>query len=127
MPSRGHATPRRGISLSSRNRRGPQRGSRVGVPAWGPGASESMRIINGSDKRAIGRLLARGGRGDRALDRRVRTIVDRVRSEGDRALLRFARAFDGVDAPLEVTAEEMREQASRYGNFRPAEESQQLP
>ena len=72
-----------------------------------------MRIINASNKRAIGRLLARGGRGDRALDRRVRTIVDRVRAEGDRALLRFARAFDGVDAPLEVTAEEMREQASR--------------
>src|SRR5712671_3960040 len=73
----------------------------------------SLRIINASDKRVIDRLLARGGRGDRALDRRVRTIVDRVRSEGDRALLRFARAFDGVEAPLEVTAEEMRERASR--------------
>ena len=72
-----------------------------------------MRIINASDKRAIDRLLARGGRGDRALDRRVRTIVDRVRSEGDRALLRFARTFDGVAPPLEVTAEEMRDQAKR--------------
>ena len=72
-----------------------------------------MRIINGSDKRAIGRLLALGGRGDLALDRRVRTIVDRVRSDGDRALLRFARKFDGAQAPLEVTAEEMREQAKR--------------
>ena len=72
-----------------------------------------IRIIDASDKRAIGRLLARGGRGDPALDRRVRTIVDRVRSDGDRALLRFARAFDGVRAPLEVTAEEMHEQASR--------------
>src|SRR5436190_7718638 len=78
-----------------------------------PSASESMRIINASDKRAIGRLLARGGRGDRALHRRVRTVVDRVRSDGDRALLRFARTFDGLRTPLEVTAEEMREQASR--------------
>jgi len=72
-----------------------------------------MRIINASDKRAIGRLLARGVRGDRGLNRRVRAIVDRVRSEGDRALLRFARTFDGVQAPLEITPEEMREQASR--------------
>ena len=72
-----------------------------------------MRIIDATNKRAIGRLLARDGRGDRALDRRVRTIVDRVRSDGDPALLRFARMFDSVKAPLEVTAEEMREQASR--------------
>jgi histidinol dehydrogenase len=61
----------------------------------------------------MGRLLARGGRGDRAIDRRVRTIVDRVRSEGDRALLRFARKFDGVAPPLEVSADEMRDQARR--------------
>ena len=40
VPSRGQANPRRGISESSRPRRGPQRGSRVGVPAWGPGAIE---------------------------------------------------------------------------------------
>src|SRR6185503_3496810 len=72
-----------------------------------------LRIVDASNERAIGRLLARGSRGDRALDRRVRTIVDRVRSEGDRALLRFARKFDGVAPPLEVTPEEMREQARR--------------
>jgi len=39
--------------------------------------------------------------------------VDGVRSGGDRALLRFARKFDGVAPPLEVTAEEMRDQAKR--------------
>ena len=72
-----------------------------------------MRIIDGSDRRAIARLLARGSRGDRALHRRVRAIVDRVRSDGDRSLLRFARKFDGVQPPLEVTAEEMHEQAER--------------
>ena len=72
-----------------------------------------IKIINASNKGAIERLLARGGRGDRALDRRVRTIVDRVRSGGDRALLRFAREFDGAAPPLEVTAEEMRDQAKR--------------
>ena len=46
-----------------------------------------MKIIDASNKRAIARLLARDGRGDRAFDRSVRTIVDRVRSDGDRALL----------------------------------------
>jgi histidinol dehydrogenase len=72
-----------------------------------------MRIINATNKRAIDRLLARDERRDRALDRRVRTIVDRVRSDGDRALLRFARKFDGAEAPLEVTTQEMLDQAKR--------------
>ena len=36
-----------------------------------------------------------------------------MRADGDRALIRFARKFDGVEPPLEVTAEEMREQAAR--------------
>jgi len=72
-----------------------------------------LKIIDAGDTRAVDRLLARGGRTDRSLDRRVRTIVDRVRSEGDRALLRFARKFDGAAPPLEVTADEMRDQAKR--------------
>lgn len=72
-----------------------------------------MRIIDASDKRAIARLLARSGRGNRTLDRRVHAIVDRVRADGDPALIRFARKFDGVEPPLEVDAEEMREQAAR--------------
>jgi histidinol dehydrogenase len=71
-----------------------------------------LKIIDAGDTRAVGRLLARGGR-DRSLDRQVRAIVDRVRSEGDRALLRFARKFDGAAPPLEVTADEMRDQAAR--------------
>ena len=41
---------------------------------------------------------------DRAFERRVAAIVDRVRAGGDRALLRFARRFDGVRPPLEVVA-----------------------
>ena len=43
-----------------------------------------LRIVDAGDKRAIARLLARGARGDRAFDRRVRAIVDRVRADGDR-------------------------------------------
>ena len=72
-----------------------------------------MRIIAATDRAALKRLLARGGRDDRALNRRVHAIVDDVRSAGDRALLRFARKFDGVQPPLEITTEEMREQATR--------------
>src|SRR5262249_10289017 len=44
---------------------------------------------------------------DPRLDRRVRTIVDRVRAEGDRAVRRFAHQFDGVTGSLEVTEREM--------------------
>ena len=59
------------------------------------------------------RLLARGAGADRALERRVRAIVDRVRASGDRALVGFAKRFDGVRPPLEVTPEEMRATASQ--------------
>ena len=47
MPSRGHAKPRRGISVSSRWGRAPTRGSRAWGPGWGPSASELMKT-NGS-------------------------------------------------------------------------------
>jgi histidinol dehydrogenase len=73
-----------------------------------------FRIINAANRTALERLL--GGddaRAGRAVDRRVRTIVDSVRREGDRALLRFARRFDDVRPPIEVGLDEMREQAAR--------------
>jgi histidinol dehydrogenase len=72
-----------------------------------------IRIISSTDRAALERLLARRGRSDRAFDRQVRTIVDRVRREGDRALLAFARRFDGVRPPLEIGADAMHEQAAR--------------
>jgi histidinol dehydrogenase len=80
-----------------------------------------MKIIQAGDKRAIDRLLApaggpsaRLGTGDdRAFERRVQTIVDTVRSGGDRALARFAARFDHQTGPIEVTAREMRAGAAR--------------
>jgi histidinol dehydrogenase len=72
-----------------------------------------FRIINAADRTALEGLFARDERADRALDRRVRAIVGRVRTGGDRALLRFARQFDDVRAPIEVGIDEMREQAAR--------------
>jgi histidinol dehydrogenase len=70
-----------------------------------------MRIIAATNRAALERLLVRRGADDRVLVRRVRTIVDRVAADGDRALFRYARAFDGIEPPLEVTVEDMREQA----------------
>jgi histidinol dehydrogenase len=66
-----------------------------------------MRIIDGSNRRALEHVLARDRHADRSFERRVRGIVERVREEGDAALLGFARRFDRVTPPLEVTREEM--------------------
>jgi histidinol dehydrogenase len=68
----------------------------------------SLRIIDARDARAVEALMARPVHDDRSFDRRVREIVDRVKTAGDRALVAYARRFDGVSAPLEVTAGEMR-------------------
>ena len=58
-------------------------------------------------------MLTPARRDDRAFDRRVQAIVDAVRTGGDRALLRFARKFDRLAAPVEVSAEEIRDGAAR--------------
>jgi histidinol dehydrogenase len=72
-----------------------------------------MRIVDASDKRAIGRLLAPAARRDRVFERQVQTIVDRVRRSGDRALTAYARRFDGVSGPIEVTRATMQAEADR--------------
>jgi len=71
-----------------------------------------MRIIDGRDRRAVNRVAA-GRRGpDRGIERRVSAIVGRVRREGDRALLAFARRFDDLRGPLEVSTREIQAGAS---------------
>jgi histidinol dehydrogenase len=71
-----------------------------------------MKIIDATNRRAIAELLARDTDVDRTFERRVRGIVDRVRVGGDAALAAFAQRFDDVTPPLEVTQEEMRQQAA---------------
>jgi histidinol dehydrogenase len=71
-----------------------------------------MKIIDATNRRAIAELLARDTDVDRTFERRVRGIVDRVRVGGDAALAAFAQRFDEVTPPLEVTQEEMRQQAA---------------
>ncbi len=72
-----------------------------------------MRIVEATDTRTIERLLAPARSGDRAFERRVKTIVDGVRTGGAPALARFAKRFDHVSGPLEVSAREMRIGAAR--------------
>src|SRR5689334_16314736 len=72
-----------------------------------------MRIVNSSNARAVARLLQPPIGDDRAFERRVQTIVDAVRDEGDRALERFARRFDNAKPPLAVSADEIRAEAAR--------------
>jgi histidinol dehydrogenase len=71
-----------------------------------------VKIITSSNRRALDRVLARNGRADRAFERRVAAIVGRVRDGGDAALVRFARRFDRVSPPFEVSRDEMRAAAA---------------
>jgi histidinol dehydrogenase len=72
-----------------------------------------VRIVESTDARAMARLVTPRAREDRAFDRRVRGIVDAVRRGGDRALVRFARRFDGLAGPIEVGPDEMQAGAER--------------
>jgi histidinol dehydrogenase len=66
-----------------------------------------MRIIEATNTRAVRALLERRPGRDPRIERRVARIVGRVRREGDQALLAFARRFDGLVGPIELSREEM--------------------
>ena len=67
-----------------------------------------MRIIQSTNRRAVAALLDRRARRDPVLTRRVGEIVGQVRTRGDAALLEYARRFDGLGGPIEVSASEMK-------------------
>ena len=71
-----------------------------------------MKIIDASNKRAIAALFAKKESTDRVFERKVAAIVQKVRTGGDKALLRFARQFDNLSLPIEVTREEMEAEAA---------------
>jgi histidinol dehydrogenase len=66
-----------------------------------------VRIIDSADERQVRRLLERRTRENAALVRRVARIVDDVRRRGDRAVIEYARRFDRLMQPPEVTGDEM--------------------
>ncbi len=71
-----------------------------------------LRIVGSGNRRAVRSLLAPMRVRDAVTDRRVARIVGDVRTGGDAALLRYARRFDALDAPLEVSLDEMRRGAA---------------
>ena len=75
--------------------------------------SLTIRVIDSANTRAVAALLDRRPGRDTRLERRVEQIVERVRIEGDGALLAFARKFDGLDGPLELEPVQIEAGAAR--------------
>jgi histidinol dehydrogenase len=71
-----------------------------------------VRIVESTDRRATAALLSPERARDAATQRTVAAIIAAVRRDGDRALLRYARQFDRLDGPIEVTRPEMEEGAA---------------
>ncbi len=72
-----------------------------------------VRIIDSADERQVRRLLARRPRENTALARRVARIVEDVQRRGDAAVIDYARRFDKLTQPLEVTTGEMIEASAQ--------------
>ncbi|HKE84311.1 MAG TPA: histidinol dehydrogenase [Vicinamibacterales bacterium] len=66
-----------------------------------------IRIVEAGDDVAVTALLWPARDQDDETDRRVAEIVSNVRNDGEAALLRYARDFDRLDGPLEITRKEM--------------------
>ena len=71
-----------------------------------------MKVVTATNVRARRRLLDRGQGADPAVAEQAARIVDDVRRRGDRALREYARRFDKLEAPLEVTDQEIRDSAA---------------
>jgi len=72
-----------------------------------------IRLVKTSErafKSLLQRILRRRGARDGSIDRRVSEIIETVRRQGDRAVLRYTARFDHVrlnPAALEVTKSEI--------------------
>jgi histidinol dehydrogenase len=71
-----------------------------------------LKIVESSNRRAVDAILAPRRLRDAATDLRVAKIVADVRKKGDAALVRYARALDQLDGPLEIGLDEMRAAAA---------------
>src|SRR5688572_32045860 len=67
-----------------------------------------IRIVESTDRRAVKALLSPERTRDAATERRVAAIVSDVRRNGDAALIKYARALDRLDGPVEVSIDDMR-------------------
>ena len=66
-----------------------------------------IRIVEASDATAVKALLWPERDRDGDTERRVSQIVADVRTNGEAALLRYAREFDRLDGPIEISRKEM--------------------
>lgn len=66
-----------------------------------------MRIIDIRNAKEIAALLDRGERRNAQVERHVAAIVGRVRREGDRAVLAYARRFDDLRGAIEIPRAEI--------------------
>ena len=72
-----------------------------------------MKIIFSSNTSIRRQLIDRKKTADLSIDRRVARIIDDVRRQGDRALIDYARRFDGLTEPVEVSAREIQRGAAK--------------
>jgi histidinol dehydrogenase len=72
-----------------------------------------IKIIQSRNTRAVDRLLSASATDDRATASVVSQIVAGVRRRGDQALVQYARQFDGLQDPIEVSRDEIEEGAAR--------------
>jgi histidinol dehydrogenase len=80
-----------------------------------------LRLVDSSNRRAVRALLSAARTRDAATARRVAQIVAEVRTGGDAALRRYARALDGLEGPIEIGRDRLRETAAEVpGDVRAA-------
>jgi histidinol dehydrogenase len=72
-----------------------------------------MRIVASRNRAAVDALLRPVVGIDRRVESAVAAIVADVRTRGDRALLKYARRFDALDGGVEISRDEIDEQAAR--------------
>jgi histidinol dehydrogenase len=72
-----------------------------------------LKIVESTDRKAVAALLASERTRDSATEKTVAAIIAGVRRGGDRALIRYARQFDRLEGPIEITAAEMRRAAKQ--------------
>ena len=72
-----------------------------------------FRVIKSTDHKAVDALLTVDAARDPKVVRAAARIVGGVRENGDRALIAYARKFDGVRGPIEITPDEILAGAAR--------------
>ncbi len=90
---------------------GPAKPSRPATPAKSGSTVQLVPLVDGTDaaRRRLAELAARG-RGPAGVEEVVRRILDAVRKDGDAAVARFTKEFDGVSLAardFEVPAKEI--------------------